>query len=142
MYAKISNNEITKYPYTLQDLYAENPNVSFPSDLDNATLARFGVARVIVIGQPEYNPITQDISEATPVYSKERKRWEQTWVVTPATEAEIAQRVADQTAQRDAMRAVAYRTESDPLFFKSQRGEATHQEWLDKVAEIKARFPA
>lgn len=40
-----------------------------------------------------------------------------------------------------AMRAIAYREESDPLFFKSQRGEATNQEWLDKVAEIKARWP-
>lgn len=40
-----------------------------------------------------------------------------------------------------AMRAQAYRDESDPLFFKSQRGEATNQEWLDKVAEIKARWP-
>lgn len=35
----------------------------------------------------------------------------------------------------------AYRIESDPLFFKAQRGEATMQEWLDKVAEIKARYP-
>jgi len=35
----------------------------------------------------------------------------------------------------------AYQTESDPLFFKYQRGEATEQEWLEKVAEIKARFP-
>jgi chlorite dismutase len=35
----------------------------------------------------------------------------------------------------------AYRNESDPLFFKAQRGEATMQEWQAKVAEIKARFP-
>ena len=39
------------------------------------------------------------------------------------------------------MRRVAYASESDPLFFKAQRGEATQQEWLDKVAEIKARWP-
>lgn len=38
-------------------------------------------------------------------------------------------------------RAAAYRDESDPLFFKAQRGEATIDEWLAKVAEIKARFP-
>ena len=44
-------------------------------------------------------------------------------------------RIADQQRQ------LAYQTESDPLFFKYQRGEATEQEWLDKVAEIKARFP-
>lgn len=40
-----------------------------------------------------------------------------------------------------ALRGKAYRDESDPLYFKSQRGEATHQEWLDKVAEIQARWP-
>lgn len=38
-------------------------------------------------------------------------------------------------------RAMAYRTEADPLFFMSQRGEATEAEWLAKVEEIKARFP-
>lgn len=35
----------------------------------------------------------------------------------------------------------AYQKESDPIFFKWQRAEATQQDWLDKVAEIKARFP-
>lgn len=39
------------------------------------------------------------------------------------------------------MRANAYAKESDPLFFKSQRGEATTEEWLAKIEEIKARFP-
>ncbi len=44
---------------------------------------------------------------------------------------------ADMKQQREA----AYKTEADPLFFKSQRGEATTEEWQAKVAEIKARFP-
>jgi len=39
------------------------------------------------------------------------------------------------------MRASAYKNESDPLFFKWQRGETTEQAWLDKVAEIKAKYP-
>lgn len=38
-------------------------------------------------------------------------------------------------------RAAAFRAESDPLFFGWQRGENTEQEWLDKVAEIRARHP-
>jgi hypothetical protein len=38
-----------------------------------------------------------------------------------------------------AMRREAYQKESDPLYFKWQRGEATQQEWLDKIAEIKTR---
>jgi hypothetical protein len=38
-------------------------------------------------------------------------------------------------------RAEAYREESDPLFFKAQRNEATMQDWLDKVEEIRQRYP-
>ena len=41
-----------------------------------------------------------------------------------------------------AMRHAAYVAESDPIFFMSQRGEATQTDWLAKVAEIKARWPA
>jgi hypothetical protein len=35
----------------------------------------------------------------------------------------------------------AFITESDPLFFKAERGEIDKQVWLDKVAEIKTRYP-
>ena len=42
----------------------------------------------------------------------------------------------------NAMRKAAYAAESDPIFFMAQRGEATQQQWLDKVNEIKARWPA
>ena len=35
----------------------------------------------------------------------------------------------------------AYRNEADPLFLKWQRGESTEQEWLDKIEEIRERFP-
>lgn len=41
----------------------------------------------------------------------------------------------------DDIRKQDYQNESDPIFFKWQRGEATQQEWLDKIAEIKARYP-
>ena len=40
-----------------------------------------------------------------------------------------------------ALRRAAYVAESDPIFFMAQRGEATQQQWLDKIAEIKARWP-
>ena len=43
--------------------------------------------------------------------------------------------------QIKSQRASTYRTEADPLFFKSQRGEATIEEWQLKVNEIKERFP-
>lgn len=34
-----------------------------------------------------------------------------------------------------------YQLMSDPIFMKWQRQEATQQEWLDKIAEIKLMFP-
>ena len=62
----------------------------------------------------------------------------------PLTAEEVAERsqpyVPTQQEQEN-NRASAYRSESDPLFFKAQRGEATTDEWTAKVAEIKARFP-
>ena len=46
-----------------------------------------------------------------------------------------------ESKQAEVNRQIAYQQESDPLFFKWQRDEATEQEWLDKIAEIKARYP-
>lgn len=43
--------------------------------------------------------------------------------------------------QAEANRRAAYIAEADPLFFKAQRGEVEQQAWLDKIAEIKARYP-
>jgi hypothetical protein len=48
---------------------------------------------------------------------------------------------AKKAAEAEASRKAAYIAEADPLFFKAQRGEATLQEWQDKIAEIKARHP-
>jgi hypothetical protein len=45
----------------------------------------------------------------------------------------------NEQAQRS--RAESYREEADPLFFGWQRGENTEQEWLDKVTEIRDRYP-
>jgi len=43
--------------------------------------------------------------------------------------------------QVEAQRRQAFQQEADPLFFKWQRGEATEQEWLDKVQQIRDRYP-
>jgi hypothetical protein len=50
-------------------------------------------------------------------------------------------KVAEQkAAEAQANRKTAYENEADPLFFKAQRGEATMEEWLAKVDEIKQRY--
>jgi len=57
-----------------------------------------------------------------------------------------AEQLADETFQQalesaQADRARAYTAEADPLFFKSQRGEANIEEWQAKVEEIRQRYP-
>jgi hypothetical protein len=54
---------------------------------------------------------------------------------------DAAKAAAKKATEAENNRKAAYIAEADPLFFKTQRGEATEQEWLDKIAEIKARFP-
>jgi predicted glycosyltransferase len=39
------------------------------------------------------------------------------------------------------LRIFTYQNESDPMFFDYQRDEIEKQVWLDKVQEIKDRFP-
>jgi hypothetical protein len=55
--------------------------------------------------------------------------------------ADVAYANAKINREMKAMRTKAYPVEADPLFFKSQRGEIPEQEWLDKVTEIKLRYP-
>jgi hypothetical protein len=40
-----------------------------------------------------------------------------------------------------AQRSVAYAAEADPLFFYWQAGEGSEEAWLEKRAEIRARYP-
>lgn len=52
------------------------------------------------------------------------------------------QKVIDkQIVELKKLRNIAYINEADPIFFKSQRGEATVAEWQAKIEEIKQRYP-
>jgi hypothetical protein len=67
---------------------------------------------------------------------------QQTQPTDAEIQAELDRLIADyprKVAQQQ--RAAAYTAEADPLFFKSQRGEATIEEWEAKVSEIRTRYP-
>ena len=158
MYIKLNNGEVEKYPYSYGQLNADNPQTSFPTDMPDENLATWDVYPVKATQKPSVDH-TQNVTEGMPVRQKTRNsdgtfkaddpetpqneawEWVQVWETTPASTDEIAEREAKQIAQIEKERANAYRNESDPLFFKWQRGESTEQEWLDKIAEIKTRYP-
>jgi hypothetical protein len=56
-------------------------------------------------------------------------------------EQKAAEAAQQKLEQAEASRRTAYQQEADPLFFKAQRGEIEQQVWLEKIAEIKQRFP-
>lgn len=131
MYIKVNNGAIEKYPYSINELKADNPNISFPSEISTEILANFGVFSVENVNQPSIDH-TQRIKEENPTLIDDK--WTQTWSIEEKTLEEI-------NAIVEELRADAYKSESDPLFFKAQRGEIEMQVWLDKVAEIKTRYP-
>lgn len=137
MQAKITNGAVEQYPYSFQQLKNDNPQTSYPSTPSAEGLLSYGLHEVTAV-QPQYDQTTHRVEEATPTLVD--GAWTQTWNIIPLTEEELAQREAKRLATLEGERAYAYRTESDPLFFKAQRGEATMQQWLDKVTEIKARY--
>lgn len=84
------------------------------------------------------------VTEAPPALSEEQRAQfaNGVWVVVdPEPAPEPVEPLPPTKAEQEAARAEAYRTESDPIFFMAQRGEATMEEWQAKVAEIKARYP-
>jgi hypothetical protein len=112
------------------------PNTSFgPSGPTVAQIEELGFYQVTIWKQ--YDHATEKLVPCSP-YMEDKQVF--TIEVVPKTEEDLLAEEAQQVAMRKTARAEAYRQESDPLFFKAQRGEATMDEWLAKVQEIKDRF--
>ena len=93
MYVKILDGKVAAYPYSANDLKADNPNVSFPVELTDEILADFSAAIV------HENPVpaidhTKNVVEANPEFTG--TFWQQAWAVTDASAEEIAEREAGQ----------------------------------------------
>ena len=135
MYALLnSEGQVKTYPYSVGQLQADNPGTSFPSPMPDERLADWNVVVVVETPQPS-SPPTQNVAEGTP--AKTDGIWYQTWVVTNKTPEQIA----EYNEQQKQNRLSAYEHESDPIFFKWQRGEGTQQEWLDAVELVKQQYP-
>ena len=89
-YAKIENGEVIKYPYSIQDLKKDNPNVSFPSIIDEPTRFRYSMLPIQKVeAQEDY---TKNISEDLPELID--GIWTQNWTIIDATQEEIDQRLS------------------------------------------------
>jgi hypothetical protein len=90
MFARVINKKIQKYPFSLNTLIAENPNTSFPKNLqvDFDCLAQYNVYRVFPSIKPEIDSNTQKLLEDSPRYDDESEQWIETWKVIDLTPEE------------------------------------------------------
>lgn len=77
MYVKTTNGEAGKY--TLAQLRADNPNVSFPNPLPDEVAARWDVYPLTASPQPEFDPLSETVVEDAP--RSIGGIWTQTWRV-------------------------------------------------------------
>ena len=90
MYLRIKNNIIT-YPYSINNLRQENPNTSFPSEINESVMNEFDLFEVRQTPKP--NDYTKNISEGTPILIE--GVYYQNWIQINASASEINLRIAD-----------------------------------------------
>jgi hypothetical protein len=109
MYIYAPNGTAETYPFSIGQLRKDNPQVSFPKNPTDALLASYNVFPVTRTERPEYDSVSQNLTEATPALIA--GVWTQMWTTSDATPEEIEQRTADLAssvrAQRDDMLAAS-----------------------------------
>jgi len=96
-YIKPSDNN--RYPITSDQIKSENPNTSFPAYLqgeDAKVLGYFPVADT----RPEFNPLTQYLTEGTPIETS--NGWIKTFTVVDYTNEELDAQEAVRLASEEA----------------------------------------
>ena len=128
-YARVENNSIAEYPYTIAALKKANPNTSFPkSPLGHPNVqVEYGIVDVVPVLSQKSD--THNVVEVTPV--NVGGTWTQTWEQTPKSADEL-NRVA--VAKREG----EYGLPAQQLEFITENGL---EAWQTKVAEIKAKYP-
>jgi hypothetical protein len=79
MYVKVLDSGSVIFPYPLASLRLKHPSVSFPTVIDEETLAQYSVYPVIAVQAPSYEPLTHS---ATSTVEKVNGQWTQVWKVT------------------------------------------------------------
>ena len=77
------------YPYALQRLPRDFPNVSFMQPFEANELAQFSVFPVAQAAKPDFDRMVQRVAEIAP--EKQGGAWVQRWQVVDLTDAEKAQ---------------------------------------------------
>lgn len=137
MYIKIKNG-IPEY-YSINQLRLDNKTVSFPPNPSEEVLAEFDVYPLSSKAKPIVS-YTKKVVEGTPQQLLDGS-WVQVWDVTDASEEEISNNIEIIKNEIQKLRQKAYQEEADPLYFQWKRGESDEATYLNKIEEIKTKYP-
>jgi len=88
-YLKLTDGAVTQYPYSLSQFRRDNPDTSFPREINDALLAEWSVYKVTAVPRPA-STLTQDAVEQTPQLVN--GQWTQVWTMIDVSAEEAAQR--------------------------------------------------
>ena len=95
--------------YALSSLYSDNPDTSFPVPTPDSTLAEYNVFPCVVVNPPQVD-YTETVTLGDPALID--GEWTQTWVTTPSTPEQIAQR-EQEMKNSNKSQASSYLSETD-----------------------------
>lgn len=98
-------NDIIVYPYVLNDLRKENPELSLPENL-NLIASVYGVFEVVQTDKPQIDELTQALSEAVPVFMGDHFR--QAWTVIEKFDAAEKQKVILDRAKQEKLSSIDF----------------------------------
>jgi len=96
MYVKVNDGAVQVYPYSIDQLRADNPNTSFPNEPSEESLAGWSVFPVEHQAQPDYDNETQRIE-----HSNEPVLVDDKWVITKTVVNLTDEQIAANQASRD-----------------------------------------
>lgn len=89
MHIKLTNGQPENY--SIGQLRRDNPNVSFPKNPPDSLLAEWDVYPLVESERPDYDNLSQKISESSPILSD--GKWTQQWVVENLPQEDAENRV-------------------------------------------------
>lgn len=143
MFAKITNNQVVKYPYTVGDLRRDNPNTSFPKKVPEATMAAFGMLPVTHADTPSYDPMTQRIEHSSQPVLQDGS-WVIAKTVVALTTDEITAKndreALEMRKERDSLLADTDWTQMNdsPLSNEDKTAWATYRQELRDISDLDA----
>ena len=66
MHVKLTNGQPDQFPYSVGQFRRDNPQTSFPRQIPDTILRRYGVYQVIELEKPTYDPLVQTLVAGTP----------------------------------------------------------------------------